>query len=75
MNAPPPHFTHQAVEREQWTLADWQAEGLALTQAARLAGRPGMAPHHDDRVARAYALIAAPRSVTKGVVSQSGDRA
>lgn len=65
----------QAIDHSDWALADWQAEGLALTVAARAAGRPGMAPHHDDRVAKAYALIAAPRSVTKGVVSQSGEGA
>lgn len=63
----------EAIDRADWTLADWIAEGKALTETARLAGKPGMAPHHDDRVARAYALIAAPRSVTNGVVSQSGD--
>lgn len=67
------NFKIEAIDRSDWTLADYEAEGLALTQASRLAGRPGMAPHHDDRVAKAYALIAAPRSVTKGVVSQSGD--
>lgn len=59
----------EAIDRKDWTLADWQAEGLALVQANRATGGKGMAPHHDAATARAYALIAAPRSVTKGVLS------
>ena len=57
------------TDKSDWTLADFEAEGLGLVIAGRISGQPGMAPHHDRAVARAYALIAAPRSVTKGVLS------
>lgn len=56
------------TDKSDWTLADFEAEGLGLVIAGRVAGQPGMKAHHDRAVARAYALIAAPRSVSKGVV-------
>lgn len=63
------------TDTSDWTLADYEAEGLGLVIAGRIAGQPGMKAHHDRAVARAYALIAAPRMVTNGVLSKSGDAA